>query len=1457
VGIGTTSPSTKLDIYGDGTNGAMINFGRNTAGYVGNIGAFGNDSTTLSINRLSGGTTKNLRIYDGGNTNIIMQVIGATGNVGIGTTSPQAKLDIWGNADALRISGTAGGTRYYNIGRNTTTGFLDFTGMDASPYSGYTFKVDSGATSAMTINSTGNVGIGTTSPYKLLSLGGTSPSLVFAPDNGNKRAFEFNANGSNLTFNSINGASSGSFRFQSEGTDVVTIDNTGIMVQSSGELLDLNRTGYGGVAWFINANAPYGTGGNLRQAIRSGSTFYTMEDTTGTDFFRWASSTNNVSFMGGYGGAGNVGIGTTTPDNKLTVYGFANVNGTVGGYKIDNNLILQASSTNYSTLVGQSAGSALLADGLYNTAVGFEALKVATSTDYNTAFGYKTLSSNTTGNYNTANGALSLFGNTTGVRNTANGWGSLQANTTGGYNIAVGYESLRNNTTASNNTAQGYRSLYENITGSSNTSIGFSSLSSNITGNYNTAVGYKSLFNNTSATNTTAIGFNAAIGTANYSNQGGTYLGYQSGYSAGTGSDYNTMLGYEAGYGVTTGANNILLGYNAGYSGTNLTTGSNNIIIGHNIGATSTDMTRGLNIGNLIFGTNLDGSGTTLSTGNIGIGTTSPWGKLSITGSGATSATYGLVVADSNNAPKFVVRNDGNVGVGTASPNGNFEVWGTSGEATVSNGINRYQTNSGTNDVSVKLGGVAGAGSAGYVWWQGAHAGVANDANLALNPLGGNVGIGTTSPLEKLHVYSANNAYVRLESAINQSSGFQMYENVFGVPYGFSLFYDGGSTNDFLIQSKSNDSLTTKVTIKRDSGNFGIGGDPGSAKLYVNGNVGIGTTSPYAKLSVVGQTVSEYFTATSTTATSTFPNLSLTNLLFGSDYLTDITGVGLSVSNGALTVSGMSSSTLANTFASFDAFGNLTGSTTLSTVFGGTGLSTSPSYGQLLLGNASGGYTLTSTSSLGITSGLASLTGSPLTKGYFLVGDDAGLSQATSSLFVSSTGNIGIGTSTPNSKLALSGGNFTHIASGNPTLAGTYDTSGNALDVYVSGKYAYVADGASGLQILDISNPASSTISSTYDTSGNARGVYVSGKYAYIADQSAGLQIIDISNPIVPVLAGTYDTSGDAYGVYVSGKYVYVADYGSGLQIIDISNPTSPTLVGTYDTPSFASNVYISSKYAYVSDSSSGLQIIDISNPTSPTLVGTYDTLGNVLDAYVSGKYVYVAGGNPGLQIFDISNPVSPILIGEYNTSGLAYSVHVSGKYAYIADSAAGLQIIDISNPIVPVLAGTYDTSGLAFGLHVSGKYAYVADSSSGLQIIDINGIETPSLYAGNIATNGLTVTENADFGNNLYVRNGLNVGMGGIFTDGVLSVAGTSSSFFGGNVGIGTTSPYAKTLRCWTNSLRILHRHFNHRHFHLPKSFSYESPFRFRLSYRHYRFWSLNLKRCFVSHRCRNLGCS
>jgi hypothetical protein len=289
-----------------------------------------------------------------------------------------------------------------------------------------------------------------------------------------------------------------------------------------------------------------------------------------------------------------------------------------------------------------------------------------------------------------------------------------------------------------------------------------------------------------------------------------------------------------------------------------------------------------------------------------------------------------------------------------------------------------------------------------------------------------------------------------------------------------------------------------------------------------------------------------------------------------------------------------------------------------------------------------------------------------------------------------------------------------------PTLVGNYDTSGLAYGVQVVGNYAYVADGGSGLQIIDISNPTTPTLKGNYDTSGSAVGVQVVGNYAYVADYYSGLQIIDISNPTTPTLKGNYDTSGYAWGVQVVGNYAYVAAGGSGLQIIDISNPTTPTLKGNYGTY-YAQGVQVVGNYAYVADYTSGLQIIDISNPTTPILKGNYDTSGYAEGVQVVGNYAYVTDRDSGLQIIDISNPTTPTLKGNYDTSGSAYGVQVVGDYAYVADGDSGLQIIDISNPTNPTLKGNYDTSGSALNVQIIGNYAYVADDASGLQIIDVS----------------------------------------------------------------------------------------------------------------------------------------
>ncbi len=101
----------------------------------------------------------------------------------------------------------------------------------------------------------------------------------------------------------------------------------------------------------------------------------------------------------------------------------------------------------------------------------------------------------------------------------------------------------------------------------------------------------------------------------------------------------------------------------------------------------------------------------------------------------------------------------------------------------------------------------------------------------------------------------------------------------------------------------------------------------------------------------------------------------------------------------------------------------------------------------------------------------------------------------------------------------------------------------SAEDVVVVGDLAYVADGLSGLQIVDISDLENLQIVSSWrDNQVRAKGVTVSGGYAYVADGSSGLRVISVADPEHPEEVGYYDTPGYAYGVTVSGDYAYIVD---------------------------------------------------------------------------------------------------------------------------------------------------------------------------------------------------------------------------------------------------------------------------------------------------------------------------
>ena len=261
-----------------------------------------------------------------------------------------------------------------------------------------------------------------------------------------------------------------------------------------------------------------------------------------------------------------------------------------------------------------------------------------------------------------------------------------------------------------------------------------------------------------------------------------------------------------------------------------------------------------------------------LTTGNAGIGTTTPLLKLHIAGpfgfpatSGTTqTAIFRLQGTNSNAVLDFGVNsgsggilqvtnqtdlsmeyplllnpNGGNVGIGTTTPQVKAHIVGGLGfpanTGTTQTGVLRLQGagNNGVLDFSVN-------GASGAALQATALNDLTQEYPLLLNPNGGNVGIGTTAPENKLHI---------VDVAGTSSINLQLAGNTLNETIGISFGTQPGDRTKAAIAG-------INTTTGNSGGALGLFTSAGAAlverlRITQYGDIGIGTSAPESKLHII------------------------------------------------------------------------------------------------------------------------------------------------------------------------------------------------------------------------------------------------------------------------------------------------------------------------------------------------------------------------------------------------------------------------------------------------------------------------------------------------------------------------------------------------------------------------------------------------------------------------------
>ncbi len=280
-------------------------------------------------------------------------------------------------------------------------------------------------------------------------------------------------------------------------------------------------------------------------------------------------------------------------------------------------------------------------------------------------------------------------------------------------------------------------------------------------------------------------------------------------------------------------------------------------------------------------------------------------------------------------------------------------------------------------------------------------------------------------------------------------------------------------------------------------------------------------------------------------------------------------------------------------------------------------------------------------------------------------------------------------------------------------------------EIFINDEIAYVADGANGLLILNISNINDRTLLGKFETEGAAENIIVTNDTIYLTVENF-LYLMDSSDLSNPVEINHYNATGYINDIAVKNEIVYLTNDEQGLTILDTSDDDL-TLIGDFNVEDSAfQSIIIENEVAYITTRSHGFIILNVSQPNKPQILGQCDLIGSLNSIYINGTMAFISAEDQGIHLVNITNLDDPGRINTYNTTGNSTNVLIDGKIVYISDNIEGIIKFELNNySDKPTDNTTHRLNGIAKKMLIDDNNLYVSEGTKGIEIINLSEFGT------------------------------------------------------------------------------------------------------------------------------------